>query len=361
MINMNEFEKELAKRGDLVYEHLTSARYQERFTPEAIHDSVYLYLGGRRGKSLRPAVLLFSCGAAGGNEEIALPAAAAIEVFHTWTLVHDDVIDRDCMRRGGYTVHEEFRRRGADLGYDADNAMRYGTSIAILAGDVQQGWSVSLLSELQERGVDPAVVLHLIQMMETEVVLTLLMGQVFDVQYSKAPIESLSEDKILGMLWRKTGALYEFAGKAGAMIGLSTTDTRNELVRSISQFTGRCGTAFQLQDDILGIVGDTKKLGKTVGSDIREGKRTLIVYHAFTNANETQKRRMSLILGNENASAEEVNEVVDILSELGSIEYTRALADSYVMKAKEQIKTVPGSRYKDLLLTWAEYMVKRES
>jgi len=208
MISMNEFEKELAKRGGLVYEYLTSTRYQERFVPEVIHDSVYLYLSGKRGKSLRPAVLLFSCGAAGGDEEIALPAAAAIEVFHTWTLVHDDVIDRDCMRRGGYTVHEEFRRRGADRGYDGDTAMRYGTSIAILAGDVQQGWSVSLLSELTERGVDPGVVLHLVRMMETDVVLTLLSGQVFDVQYSKAPIESLSEDKILGMLWRKTGALY---------------------------------------------------------------------------------------------------------------------------------------------------------
>jgi geranylgeranyl diphosphate synthase type I len=239
--------------------------------------------------------------------------------------------------------------------------MRYGTSIAILAGDVQQGWSVSLLSELTERGVDPGVVLHLVRMMETDVVLTLLSGQVFDVQYSKAPIESLSEDKILGMLWRKTGALYEFAGSAGAMIGLSTTDTRNELVRSISQFTGRCGTAFQLQDDILGVVGDTKKLGKTVGSDIREGKRTLIVYHAFTHADEAQKRRMSGILGNENASAEETSEVVDILSELGSIEYTRALADSYIKEAKDRIETIPGSKYKDLLLAWAEYMVKRES
>ena len=357
---MGEFEKELAKRGDLVYEYLTSARYQERFVPEVIHDSVYLYLGGRRGKSLRPAVLLFSCGAAGGDEEIALPAAAAIEVFHTWTLVHDDVIDRDCMRRGGYTVHEEFRRRGADLGYDADNAMRYGTSIAILAGDVQQGWSVSLLSELAERGVDPAVVLHLIRMMETDVVLTLLSGQIFDVQYSKAPIESLSEDKILGMLWRKTGALYEFAGKAGAMIGLGTKDESNELVHSISQFTGRCGTAFQLQDDILGVVGDTKKLGKTVGSDIKEGKRTLIVYHAFSNADEAQKRCLSGILGNEMASEEEVCEAVDILRDVGSVEYTESLADRYVREAKRYIEDIPESKYKNLLLMWAEYMVRRE-
>ncbi|RJS69210.1 polyprenyl synthetase family protein [ANME-2 cluster archaeon] len=359
--NMNGlFEDELVKRGNLVYSYIRSDRYHERFFPDDIHDSVYLYLNGRQGKSLRPAVLLFSCGAVGGDEEIALPAAAAIEIFHTWTLVHDDVIDRDCKRRGGYTVHEEFRRRAIDLGYAEDDAVHYGTSIAILAGDVQQGWSVSLLSELAERGVDSGVVLHLIREMETGVVLTLLSGQTLDVQYSRYPIESLDEHKILGMLWKKTGALYEFAGKSGAMIGLDTKDEENELVHSVSQFTGRCGIAFQLQDDILGAVGDVQKLGKPVGSDIREGKRTLIVYHAFKNADEAQKRYLSGMLGKEGASDEEVFEVVDLLRELGSIEYASALARRYVKEAEEHIADIPESMYKDLLLMWAEYMVRRE-
>jgi len=354
------FESELAKRGSLVYDYIRADRFQNRFTGEGIHDSVYLYLSGRQGKSLRPAVLLFSCGAACGNENIALPAAAAIEVFHTWTLVHDDVIDRDLRRRGGYTVHEEFRRRALDLGYSGDDAARYGTSIAILAGDVQQGWSVSILSELEARGVDSDVVLYLIRMMETDVVLTLLSGQTNDLVYSKSKIETLDEEMILRMLWKKTGALYEFAGKAGAMIGLNTKDETNELVHSISQFTGRCGTAFQLQDDLLGVTGDAKKLGKGVGSDIREGKRTLIAYHAFVNADDAQKRRLSTILGNESASDEEIREAVDIFRELGSIEHTRALAESYIAEAKDFLKTVPESEYRDLLLMWAEYMVNRE-
>lgn len=354
------FESELAKRGNIVYENIRSARYQDRFSPEEIHDSVYLYLNRRQGKSLRPAVLLFSCGAVGGDEETALPAAAAIEMFHTWTLVHDDVIDRDEKRRGGYTVHEEFRRRAIDLGYAGEDAMWYGTSIAILAGDVQQGWSVSMLSELEERGIDPGVVLHLVREMETGVVLTLLSGQILDVQYSKSSIESLDEEMIIRMLWRKTGALYEFAGRAGAMIGLNTKDEENELVHSISQFTGRCGTAFQLQDDILGVVGDEEKLGKPVGSDIREGKRTLIVYHAFKNADEAQKRYLSAILGNEHASEDEVLEVADIFKELGSIDYTGALAAKYTGEAKKHLKNIPQSKYKDLLLMWAEYMIRRE-
>ena len=353
-------ENELAKRSDLIYEYIRSDRYHERFFPEDVHDSVYLYLSGRQGKALRPAVMMFSCGAVGGDEETAIPAAAAIEVFHTWTLVHDDIIDQDERRRGGYAVHEEFRRRAIDRGYTDEDAVRYGRSIAILAGDVQQGWAVSLILELAERGVDPEVVLHLIKLMETDVTLTLLAGQALDVQYSKSPIESLDEDLIVGMMRRKTGVLYEFAGKAGAMIGLNTKDEGNELVHSISQFTGRCGTAFQLQDDILGVVGDAKKLGKPVGSDIREGKRTLIMYHALTNADEAQKRYIYEVLGKENASDEEVCEAVDILRELGSIDHTEALADRYVREAKEYIGNVPESGYKDLLLMWASYMIRRD-
>ena len=213
--------------------------------------------------------------------------------------------------------------------------------ISILAGDVQQGWSVSILSELAERGVGSDVVLYLIRMMETDVVLTLLSGQTNDLTYSKSQIETLDEEMILRMLWKKTGALYE-------------------LVHSISQFTGRCGTAFQLQDDLLGVTGDAKKLGKEVGSDIREGKRTLIAYHAIVNADAAQKRRLSAILGNESASDEEVREAVGIFRELGSIEYTRSLAERYITEAKDYLKTVPESEYRDLLLMWAEYMVNRE-
>ena len=89
------------------------------------------------------------------------------------------------------------------------------------------------------------------------------------------------------MLWKKTGVLYEFSGKAGAMVGLNTADPEHEWVDAISNFAGKCGIAFQLQDDILGIMGDEETLGKPVGSDIREGKRTTIVYHSFKNANSS--------------------------------------------------------------------------
>jgi len=355
------FENELSRREKRVQKYLMSSSYQNRFLPKHIHDAVYSYirLGGKR---LRPAILLFSCGAVGGDEEKALPAAAAVEVFHTWTLVHDDIIDNDKKRRGGATVHEEFRKKAiTEFNYNEDYAKHYGMSLAMLAGDVQQGWAASLLSELYSKyNVDPGVVLYLINDIETSVLNTLVEGETLDIQYSKSSIESLDENLITKMLWKKTGVLYEFSGKAGAMIGLNTNNPNNTLVNAISRFTSRCGTAFQLQDDILGIVGDEEKLGKPVGSDIKEGKRTTIVYYAFKNADKKQKERLECILGNNNATEEEIEEAVDLLRELGGIEHTRALASSYIKDASIYLKDIPESGYKNLLSIWADYMIKRE-
>jgi len=362
--NLMEYEifvNELLKRKEKVYEYLSSSRFRELFRPNHIRDSVYSYMK-QGGKSLRPAVLLFSCGAVGGDEEKAIPAAAAVEVFHTWTMVHDDIIDKDDKRRGGPTVHEEFRKRAiSELGYDEIEAQHYGISIAMLAGDMQQGWAVSILSELSnQNGIDPRLVLYLIKDSEMRVQSTLIEGQVLDIQYPKRSIDSLDQEQILDMLWKKTGALYEFAGKAGAMLGLNTSDPEHPLVKAISSFASQCGIAFQLQDDILGVVGDESVLGKPVGSDIREGKRTVILYHAFKNANSEQKDQIIKVFGNDHTSEDDVKEARRLMRELGSIEYTKELARKYIKESLTHLGKVPPSRYKDLLSLWAEYMIERE-
>jgi geranylgeranyl diphosphate synthase type I len=353
------FLEELAKRRKLVYDFLFSGSY--RFFPDHISDAVFSYMK-QGGKSLRPAVLLFSCGAVGGDERRAIPAAAAIEVFHTWTLVHDDIIDRDKTRRGGPTVHEEFRIRAIEeMGYRSTEAKHYGMSVAMLAGDMQQGWAVSILADMAlNGGVDPNLALYLIRDSEMRVLSILIDGELRDIQYSKVPIESLSETIILDMLWKKTGVLYEFAGKAGAMIGLNTTDPNHEYVRSIASFASKCGTAFQLQDDILGIVGDEKKLGKPVGSDIREGKRTLVLYHAYQNADPSQREFLLSVLGNPRAKISQIKEATKLLRDLGGVEYTAQVARSYITDALAYLESIPASSYKDLLEAWATYMIERK-
>jgi geranylgeranyl diphosphate synthase type I len=354
------FLDELSKRKKKVYNYLISDRFQELFRPVHIRDSVYSYIK-QGGKSLRSAVLLFSCGAVGGEEDKVLPAAAAIEVFHTWTMVHDDIIDRDDKRRGGPTVHEEFRRRAIDdLGYEESEAKHYGMSIAMLAGDMQQGWAVSILSELCDNDIDPRLVIYLIKDSEMRVQRLLIEGQVLDIQYSNHPIESLSREQILDMLWKKTGALYEFSGKSGAMLGLNIVDPNHPYVHAISSFASKCGTAFQLQDDILGIIGDENTLGKPVGSDIREGKSTLIFHQAFENANSTQKDQLIGVYGKDHADDHDIQQVKNLLRDLGGIEYTKNLARSYIEESLIHLNKLPQSKYRDLLSGWADFMINRE-
>jgi geranylgeranyl diphosphate synthase type I len=352
---------ELDQRKKLVKEYLLREEYASRFKPVHIHDATYSYIN-LGGKSLRPAVLLLSCGAVGGDEKIALPAAAAIEVYHTWTLVHDDIIDKDDRRRGHPTVHNEFTTRAHhDLGWQGSDAQHYGLAIAMLAGDVQQAWSWSLLLELYTRqGVDPRIVIQLASELAIHVQNTLVEGEVLDVQYSRNDSDQFSESIILDMLWKKTGVLYEFAGRAGAAIGLKNADSEIPLARAIARFCSMCGTAFQIQDDILGIVGDEEQLGKPVGSDIREGKRTLLTLKALETNDHVAKARMSSILGSSSATPEEVTEVINLMREMNVIAHAQKVAARFVEQALEELALVPDSEYKILLTDWAEYLIARE-
>ena len=340
---------------------MKSEEFKDWFHPVILKEAVYSYVN-RAGKRLRPAVLLLACGAVGGTEEEAIPAAAAVEMFHTWTLVHDDLIDNDEKRRGGYTVHTQSSRIARkQMDYTENQAKEYGRDIAILAGDVQQGWAVSLLCDCSlKRSVKPEVTLTLIRMLESYVLNTLVSGETLDIQFAKQPIESFKPEQIMDMLWRKTGALYEYSAKAGAMIGLNTTEDNDKRVVALSNFTSRCGTAFQLQDDILGIIGNENQLGKPVGSDIREGKRTTIIYYAFKNASPQQKTKLESVLGNQEATREEINEVTRLLLELGGISETKRMAQQIIGEARPELDVLPESHYKELLLAWADFMISRD-
>lgn len=351
---------ELATRKQRVYDYLFSSEYASRFAPVHIHDAAFSYLR-QGGKSLRPAVLLLCCGAVGGDESIAIPAAAGIEVYHTWTLVHDDMIDRDERRRGAPTVHIEFAERGIqDLGLPTDEAEHYGYVTGILTGDVQQSWSYMLFHELYTKyGVDPALVLNLVGKLATDVQLTLVEGEMLDVQYARQPQLTLSEDLVIEMLRKKTGILYEFAGRAGATIGLNDPTGTAPLIENIARFCSQCGTAFQLQDDLLGVIGSTAETGKPVGADIREGKKTVIVYHALVNASSSQKRELLSTLGNGAATDADIARTTHLLHELGGIQHTRDLANSMVNESLIALEALPSSPYKDLLQQWAEYLIDR--
>lgn len=347
-------------RKRMLLDYLMQERYVGRFRPAHIREAVYSYVTGG-GKSLRPAVALLACGALGGDEAQALPVAAAIEIYHTWTLVHDDVIDRDDTRRGRPTVHRDFARRAREeFGWRAEDAEHYGRTVALLTGDVQQSWSWSLLFEAHlERGVSAAVVLRLAQELASQVTPLLVEGEALDVQYAGRALQ-LTEEEILAMLWKKTGALYEFAGRAGAAIALDDADPDLPEARAIARFGSLCGAAFQIQDDILGLVGDAGRLGKPVGSDIREGKSTLLTLKALQKADESQRGRLLRALGDSAASADDISTVSAIMRDLGVIAEAQDISHRFVNEALAQLETLPENENRRLLARWAEYLIERE-
>ena len=358
--NFHGLLKAVDSRKALLLAYLTQERFVRRFQPAHIRDAVFSYVRSG-GKSLRPAVALLACGALGGDEARALPAAAAIEIYHTWTLVHDDVIDRDDTRRGVPTVHREFAQRAVkEFGWPRDDAEHYGRTIAMLAGDVQQSWSWSLLFEAHlEFGVPAEVVLKLGQDLASRVTPLLVEGETLDVQYSGEAL-ALTEPAIIDMLWKKTGALYEFAGRAGAAIALNDADADSPAARALAEFCSLCGTAFQIQDDILGVVGEERQLGKPVGSDIREGKTTLLTLKALERADTTQRTTILETLGAEEASPADVQAVIQLLRELGTIRYAQEQARRFVEEALAHLTALPPSANRDLLEQWARYMIQRQ-
>ena len=358
-----EFLSYLERTSKKVSDFIFNSDVIDYLQPIHIKHSVLAYLK-RPSKRLRPAVLLMSCGCVGGDEDQAIGAAAGVELFHTWTLVHDDVIDNDSLRRGKLTVHKQMEQAAIqEMNLNDILAKDYGRDIAILTGDVQHGWCNTLFIDCAfSNNIDPKVILKIIRHLQTYVLNMLVYGEVLDLQFGlqNRDILSISEKEVINMLWLKTGVLYEFSSLAGAMIGKNTSNMNDPQIEAITKFTGNCGIAFQLQDDILGIVGDEKLLGKPVGSDIREGKKTTILLAALKNANPNQAKKILSIIGNKDASEDDIDDVKDHLIELKGIEYTKNIAENYINKALPYLNKLPNSKYKKLLKKWANFMIERK-
>jgi len=355
-------EQELNATSQRLRSHLEASAYYKKVSPDHLREAAWAYLEVG-GKYLRPCLLLWCCRALGGNEEKALPAALAIEVFHTWTLVHDDIIDRDAVRRGRPTIHEEFRRRGEmQLGL-GEFSSHYGQSLAMLAGDVQHGWAVCLFSEAAPQDCHDedslALVLSLLRELEGEVLTRLVEGEVLDMQLSRRPLPEVKEEEILHLIAGKSAALFAFAAQVGAMLAKGRYCPEDAQVKALRGFGHHAGTAFQLQDDILGVSGREAELGKPVGSDVREGKRTLPLIFSWQHASSHLRRRLEEIVGKREASQQEIEEACALLQELGGIAHTRLLAEKHVTCALNCLEVLEPGPEKELLVRLAHFMVER--
>ena len=340
---------------------LFDPRQQEAFEPEHLREAVMAYVQ-RRSKRLRPALVLLANRAVGGDERQAVPAAAAVELYHTWTLIHDDIIDADDVRRGQPTLHILGASWGCrDFALAPPDSSNYGRDLAILAGDALHGWSMAALLACAERGASPPVVLDLARRMSFDLTPRLLEGELLDVQFSHRSPGSISREDILRMMRLKTGALLAFAAVTGAALGVGRSPGEDAAVDGLGRYASLCGLAFQLQDDVLGILGTEERLGKPVGSDIRSGKATLLVRHALDVLEPSSREKLLATLGRADASREEVEESLAILRSCGAVEATRRLADEFLDEALRQLHAaVAPSSARELLEELARSMLHRD-
>ena len=292
----------------------TMARYQLGWVDES-GTSVH----AMRGKALRPTLCLVTCEGLGGNVRAAVPAAAAVELLHQFSLVHDDVMDNDRLRRRRPTVWAVWGRANA---INAGDFMHVLATLSVLrAGEPEHPGPVR----------DAVEVLALGCKRMTE-------GQYFDMAFENE--DSVTVDAYLDMVDGKSAALFGGAMELGAVFAGNDAVTR-ESVRSVG---AALGAAFQIRDDILGIWGDPDETGKSVESDIQKRKKTLPIVHALTTAPAADRQLLRAAFADQEAALDTA-EIVALLERAGSREFAESLALRYHALARECLAEVPFSAW----------------
>lgn len=279
------------------------------------------------GKRLRPTILILAAEAVGSDLKSVLPAAVAVELVHNFTLIHDDIMDKDDIRRGMPAVHK-----------------KWNENVAILAGDTLYSKAFEILSKVENEPVRILKCMNILSKTCTEI----CEGQWLDMDFEAK--ERVSEREYIEMVEKKTSVLYAAAAKIGALLG----EAPDEVAEALSEYGRLIGIGFQMYDDVLDMVTPQEVLGKVRGSDLMEGKHTLIVIDAF------EKGIKIDIFGKEKATQEETEETVRILTECGSIDYVKNLAISYINEGKAKLDALEDCPEKDILLQIADYMIARD-
>ena len=292
----------------------------------------YPYAGGKR---MRPSMVVAACRAVGGDGKKAVPMAVAIEYIHNFTLIHDDLMDGDEMRRGMKTSH-----------------VIYGMPTAILAGDALFAKAYQIIGDLDI----PAEGMRDILSVVSKAVWDLARGQQMDVNNENADFITL--DHYIETITGKTSVLFAAGAASGAIIGGASKD----VVDSIQKYALSLGVAFQMYDDILGVSGDPKVTGKSAGNDIRKGKYTVMICHAHdTIKDEKVWKQFMSVFGKIDATDDEIEVARKILKDCGSYDYAIDLAKKYTDEAIGCLKCLKDSDDKEFMIELARFSMNRDS
>ncbi len=290
----------------------------------------YPYAGGKR---MRPAMAVACCKAVGGDGSKAIPLAVAVEYIHNFTLIHDDLMDGDAVRRGMPTIH-----------------VGYGMPTAVLAGDALFAKAYQIICGLDV----PADRMRDALKYVSDAVWDLARGQQMDVNNEGRIV---SEEVYIETIKLKTSVLFAAAAAGGAVVGGADAKT----VKAINEYALDVGLGFQMFDDYLGIAGDPAKTGKSVGNDIRKGKCTCMVTHAIRSIKDPKElEEFKSILGNMDATDEQCARAMQIMRDAGSIDYALNLAKEKIDSAIAKIQFLPESEDKDFMIALARFAIDRE-
>jgi len=317
------------------FQKLVEAEIQKlnfREDPADLYDPIryMLSLGGKR---IRPSLVLMSCELFDGNIEEALPAALGIEVFHNFTLLHDDIMDKAPLRRSKPTVHT-----------------KWNNDIAILSGDAMFVKSCQMMMHVNEK-VAAGVMSNFL-----ESALRVCEGQQLDMTYQDAA--SISINQYLEMIEMKTAALLACSLKTGALIA-ETSAENCDLIYTCGK---NLGIAFQLHDDLLDVYGEEERFGKQSGGDIIANKKTFLVLKALELASSSQEKELRQWLTVKNFDEKEkVNAVKNIFMETGVKEKAEAEMENYFQKSAAALNEVKASaEKKQQLISFSEQLMMRQ-
>ena len=334
----------LSKKKSKIYQMQQVAQLQILFksylsdhqfsqSPKGLYDPVnyILSLGGKR---LRPVLLLMGCNLFDDEVNQALPAAYAVEIFHNFSLLHDDIMDEAPLRRGHPTVH-----------------VKYNQNTGILSGDVMLVYAYEFLAQLGEK-VNILKVLKIFN----QLAIGVCEGQQYDMDFEQR--DDVTIDEYLKMIEQKTAVLIAGGLQIGALIGGASKEDAQHLY----EFGRNVGIAFQLQDDILDTFGDPEKFGKKVGGDIAQNKKTFLLLKAYECCDEQQAKQLRILM-NKGTQDEEgkINEVKSIFNELEIRQQSEQLMETYLQLAFSHLEKVEvGEIRKKPLKDLANQLMGRE-
>jgi octaprenyl-diphosphate synthase len=290
-------------------------------------DKIMTYIVKRKGKQIRPLFVFLSAGACGIINESTYRGASLIELLHTATLVHDDVVDDSNYRRGFFSVNALWKNK-----------------IAVLVGDFLLSKGLALSMSNKDYDLLSIVNNAVTEMSEGEL-----------LQMEKARQLDIKEEIYYEIIRQKTASLIASC----CAVGASSSGAPEEVVAKMKEFGQHVGMAFQIKDDLFDYGED--EIGKPLGIDIKEKKMTLPLIHALSKSSWLEKRRIISIIRNKSEDSAKVKEVIEYVKKSGGIEYAKGVMQQYYQKAISILDGMPDSNYKTSLADLVRFTIDRKN